>query len=140
MRARPRPRRRVALTRAAGRVTNRPGDFLDQIALDDFQCAHLLPYAISAIPAVLCPFCAAHVAVGAAGAGLCGCLGGGGEEGEDLVGGPGGDFGCCGHPAGEVGFEGELVDVAEVVGFAGYFVPVEGLCVSAGAGAVEGSR
>jgi hypothetical protein len=137
MRARPRSRRRVALTRAASRVTNRPGDLLDQIALNNFQRAHLLAYAVRAVPTCLCPLRTAHITIGAAGAGLRGCLGGGGEEGQDLVGGPGRYFGCGGHPAGEVGFEGELVDVAEIVGLAGDFVPVERRCVSAGTGALE---
>ena len=41
-----------------------------------------------------------------------------------MVGGPGGDFCGGGHPAREVGFEGELVDVAVVARFAGDFVPV----------------
>ena len=49
-----------------------------------------------------------------------------------MVGGPGGDFGCGCHPAGEVGFEGELVDVAVVVGLASDFEPVGGRSVSEG--------
>ena len=49
-----------------------------------------------------------------------------------MVGGPGGDFGCGSHPAGEVGFERELVDVAVVIGLAGDLEPVGGRCVSKG--------
>jgi hypothetical protein len=55
---------------------------------------------------------------------------GGGEEWKDLVGGPWGYLGCSSHPAGEVGFERELVDVAVVVGLTGDFVPVRVKCVS----------
>ena len=49
-----------------------------------------------------------------------------------MVGGPRGDFGCGSHPAGEIGFERELVDVAVVIGLAGDFVPAEVNCVSKG--------
>lgn len=47
-----------------------------------------------------------------------------------MVGGPWSYFGRSSHPAGEVGFERELIDVAVVVGLAGDFVPVGVKCVS----------
>jgi hypothetical protein len=122
-RARPGTRRRVTLARASGRVTNRPGDLLDQIALDDFQCAHLLPDTRDAIVGSGRPLRAADDGGAVTSrAGLGCCLSGGGEEGQDLVSCPRGYFGGGGHPAGEVGFEGELVDVAVVTGFAGDLV------------------
>jgi len=66
-------------------------------------------------------------------------LGRGGETGHYEVGGPGGDFGGCGHPAGEVGFERELVGIAVVVGLAFDF-PHDVGGVYGGAGGVVGEE
>ena len=123
MRARAGSRAGVTLARAARLVTHGPADLLDQVGLDDFHGTHLLADAVVAVVAVRRPLGAASDTVVAAAARQRGCLGGGGEQGQDLVLGPWGDFGRCRHPAGEVGFEGELVDVAVVAGLAGDFVP-----------------
>jgi hypothetical protein len=83
-----------------------------------------LAHAKGAVPSRLRPLGATNVAIVATGAGLRGCLRGRGEERKYLIGGPRGYFGRSSHPAGEVGFERELVDVAVVVGLASDFVPV----------------
>ena len=59
------------------------------------------------------------VALRGAAAGFCGALRGGREEGLDFGGGGGDELGRGGEPAHRVGFEGDLVVVAFVVGFAG---------------------
>ncbi len=96
---------------------------IDQVGLDDRQRAHLLPYPLRAVPFRSGrPFHAAHLAVGTAGALQGGGCGGSLDLGHDQVVDEGGVFGGCDHPAREVGFEGEVVGVAGVGAFAGYFV------------------
>lgn len=119
----PRPRARIALTRAATNGRNGGIDFRNQITGHDLQGAHLLADAKGAIiDAQIGPLEAAGDAVLAAAALLGGGGGGGLQLGQDEGGGEGGHFGGGGHPAGQVGFERELVDVAFAVAFARDFV------------------
>ena len=115
--------RRVALARAAGLVGDGDADLVDQVGLDDGERAHLLADALRAVPlGALRPLHAAHLAVGAAGT----LQRGGGGRGLDpwhySAPDKRGVFHRGDEPAGEVGFEGVVVGVACVGGFAGDFV------------------
>ena len=111
----------ITLARPSRPTRQRTRDKLNQIRLYNLQRIHLLSNAARAIPALNVPLRATRSAVarsartGAAGSSsLCG----GRKACHDVIGCPRRDFGGCGHPAGEVGFEGELIWVAVVVGLA----------------------
>jgi hypothetical protein len=93
-----------------------------QQTLHGLKRGQLLPEPRGAIKATHVPFLATGAVQQTAGAGVGGGAGGGGEAGADGGGEVGAEDGGFAEPAGEVGFEGELVVVAVVGGFAGGFV------------------
>ncbi len=121
----------VRALRARGRVpyagppsplSHRHRSISDEVGLDDAQRAHLLAHARGAVPfRALGPFHAAQRLGVAARALRRGGGGGGAQLGHDEVVDEGGEFRGGGHPAREVGFEGEVVRVAGVGAFAGDF-------------------
>jgi hypothetical protein len=133
----PRARRRIALTRAPGVGAIRRFDIEGQGALDDAERTHLLTHAEISIRSLVVPAGSAHVLVGPCVALARGGLGRVLEEGHDLGRGKGRELGGEGEPAGEVGFEGPLVDVASGVVFADLHHDAAFVCGEEEGGAVE---
>lgn len=117
-----RPRRRVPNAGTTSPLSHRHRSIGDEIRLNDAQRAHLLAHARGAVPlGALGPFHAAQ-RPGVPTRALGGGGGGGGAQlGHDEVVDEGGEFCGGGHPAREIGFEGEVVRVAGVGAFAGDF-------------------
>jgi hypothetical protein len=105
-------RRRIAFRGAACRTRQRTFCSTDEIALYDFQRAHLLSNAILSIPAFNPPLVSARHAIRAARTGLRCRKRGATKERHDSVGCPGCEQCCRSEPAGEIGFEGALIVVA----------------------------
>lgn len=117
-----RPRSRVPYAGPPSPFSHRHRSISDEVGLDDAQGAHLLADARGAVPlGALGPFHAAQRLGVPARALGGGCGGGGAQLGHDEVVDEGGEFCGGGHPAREVGFEGEVVRVAGVGAFAGDF-------------------
>lgn len=108
----PTTRARITPTRPPIRTGQRPPHPTDKITLNHLEHTHLLSNTVRAIPALPPPLLPARDAVGAAGTRLRGCKRRGAQVRHDGRGGPGGEFGRRGEPAGKVGFEAALVGVA----------------------------
>lgn len=140
----PRTRIRIPHARPARPIRHRRMHLLNHRPHDRLERTQLLSHPHRAIPAPLVPPARpAECAGRTAGAARRGSDGGRAQAGEHEGGGPGGDFGGCGHPAREVRFEGLLVDVAVEDAFAGGFphyvgggAEEVGCCVEEGLGAI----
>ena len=128
----------ISFTSATGRVCDWNSGFRDEIRLNDFQSTHLLTDTGGAVPdSVGSPLGATSHAVGSTVALCSGSLSGSAELFDDTIVGERSHLGRGGHPAGEVGLEGQLVGITVPAWLAGIFVHDIGSVVEEDLCAVE---